>query len=80
VKIILYTKGENGSLVYVKNENVFYDIPCTEANVVSTVGAGDSYSAAFLCEYFKSGDIEKSGLEGAKLSAYVVSHREAIPR
>lgn len=80
VKIILYTKGENGSLVYVKNENVFYDIPCTEADVVSTVGAGDSYSAAFLCEYFKSGDIEKSGLEGAKLSAYVVSHREAIPR
>lgn len=80
IRIVLYTKGENGSLIYDIKENVFYDISCMEADVVSTVGAGDSYSAAFLCEYFRSGDILKSGLEGAKLSAYVVSHREAVPQ
>jgi fructokinase len=79
IRIVLFTKGENGSLVFSKKENEFYDIPCVEAEVVSTVGAGDSYSAAFLCEYFRSGDCEKSGIAGANLSAYVVAHREAVP-
>ena len=79
IRILIYTKGENGSLIYDKANNRFYEIPIVSAEVSSTVGAGDSYSAAFLCEYFRSGDIEKSGLEGAKLSSYVVSHREAIP-
>lgn len=79
IKLILFTKGENGSLIYDAENDKFYDIPCAQANVVSTVGAGDSYSAAFLCEYFKSGDILESGRAGAELSAFVVSHREAVP-
>lgn len=80
IKLVLFTKGENGSLIYDAGHDEFFDIPCAEASVVSTVGAGDSYSAAFLCEYFKSGDILKSGIAGATLSAFVVSHREAVPR
>lgn len=80
IKLVLFTKGENGSLIYDAVNDEFYDIPCAEAKIVSTVGAGDSYSAAFLCEYFKSGDILKSGKAGADLSAFVVSHREAVPR
>lgn len=79
IKLVLFTKGENGSLIYNAVNNEFYEIPCTESEVVSTVGAGDSYSAAFLCEYFESGDIRKSGTAGAELSAFVVSHREAVP-
>ncbi len=79
IKLVLFTKGENGSLIYDAENDEFFDIPCAEAQVVSTVGAGDSYSAAFLCEYFRSGDILKSGRAGAELSAFVVSHREAVP-
>lgn len=80
VKIIIYTKGENGSVVYCKEENSFYEFAAEKAEVVSTVGAGDSYSAAFICEYLKSGDIEKAGRAGLALSAYVVAHREAVPK
>ena len=80
IKLVLFTKGENGSLLYDAYNDEFYEIPCAEANVVSTVGAGDSYSAAFLCEYFKSRDVRKSGIAGADLSAFVVSHREAVPK
>ncbi len=80
IKLVLFTKGENGSLIYDAKNNAYYEIPCADANVVSTVGAGDSYSAAFLCEYFKSGNLYKSGMAGAKLSSYVVSHREAVPQ
>ncbi len=79
IKLVLFTKGESGSVIFDKCNNKFYDIPCVKAKVVSTVGAGDSYSAAFLCEYLKSGDIEFAGTAGARLSSFVVSHREAVP-
>ncbi len=79
IKLVLFTKGENGSVIFDKSSGKFYDIPAVEAEVVSTVGAGDSYSAAFLCEYLKSGDIEAAGKAGARLSAFVVAHREAVP-
>ena len=80
IKLLLFTKGENGSLIFDVKNSKFYEIPCVDAKVVSTVGAGDSYSAAFLCEYFKSGDLNKAGKAGADLSSYVVSHREAVVR
>ncbi len=79
IKIIAYTMGEKGSVVYEKASDKFHVIPCFKTNVVSTVGAGDSYSAAFLCGYLKNGDTEKAAYDGARLSALVVSHREAVP-
>lgn len=80
IRLVLYTKGENGSVVYDRNSDKFYEFSAEKAEVVSTVGAGDSYSAAFLCEYLKSGDISAAGKSAAKLSAFVVSHREAVPK
>ncbi len=77
--LVLFTKGENGSLIYDAVNGKYESISAVKAKVVSTVGAGDSYSAAFLCEYLKSGDIAKAGKAGAALSAYVVSRKEAIP-
>lgn len=79
IKLVLFTKGENGSIIYDSNSKKFYEISAVKTDVVSTVGAGDSYSAAFLCEYMKSGDIIKAAEEGSMRSSYVVSHREAIP-
>lgn len=79
VRLILYTKGENGSVVYDAVNGRYEYFSAAETTVVSTVGAGDSYSAAFLCEYLKSGDVKKAGEAGTKLSAYVVSVKEAIP-
>lgn len=80
IRLVLYTKGSNGSLIYDKPNEKFYDIPAVKAEVVSTVGAGDSYSAAFLCEYLKTKDIASAGKAGAELSAFVVSHRGAVPK
>lgn len=79
IRIILFTKGEKGSVVYDVANGRFADISAVKTNVISTVGAGDSYSAAFLCEYLKSGDLIKAGESGAKRSAFVVSKKEAIP-
>ena len=79
IRLILFTKGENGSVIYDARSGGSTVVPAVKAQVVSTVGAGDSYSAAFLCEYLQSGDIAKAGQAGAALSSYVVSHKEAIP-
>lgn len=79
IRLVLFTKGENGSVIYNVADGSFVDVPAIEADVVSTVGAGDSYSAAFLCEYLKNGNVAKAGMAGAKLSAFVVSRKEAIP-
>ncbi len=79
IRLVLLTKGEEGSVIYDKKSGRFYEIPAVKTEVVATVGAGDSYSAAFLCEYLKSGDIETAGKAGAELSAFVVAHREAVP-
>lgn len=80
IRLMLYTKGENGSLIYDRINDKFYEIPAVKAEVVSTVGAGDSYSAAFLCQYLKSGNIQTAAEAGAKLSAFVVAHRGAVPK
>ena len=80
IRLVLYTKGENGSLIYDRINGNFYEIPAVKADVVSTVGAGDSYSAAFLCEYLRSGNIQAAADAGAKLSAFVVAHRGAVPQ
>ncbi len=78
LRLIILTKGENGSAVYDAVNGKMQYFEAVRADVVSTVGAGDSYSAAFLCEYLSSGDIEKAGRAGAERSALVVSQKGAI--
>jgi len=59
VPIVLGTIGEDGSYVLYKNEMLFADAVHAD-NVIDTMGAGDSYFAAFLCSLLKSsktGDI-----------------------
>ncbi|MBO5859747.1 MAG: hypothetical protein J6R20_08260 [Clostridia bacterium] len=80
IRLILFTKCENGSAIYDARSGEIVNVSAEKVQIVSTVGAGDSYSAAFLCEYLQSGDIAKAGKKGAALSAHVVSYKEAIPK
>ena len=56
-----------------------YYCPSESVPVVSTVGAGDSFGATFLTQYVKTKDIPYSLKLSAKISAFVVAHKEAIP-
>ena len=49
-------------------------------DVVSTVGAGDSFGAAFLVSYLRSGDIDAALQKAVEVSAFVVAHKEAVPQ
>lgn len=79
LKIIIITKGENGSLVYDISGEKFFETPAEKVETVSTVGAGDSFSASFLSEYLKTKDIQSSLLLATKISGFVVSVKDAIP-
>ena len=79
LKIIIITKGEKGSIVYECADKKFYNCDAKKVDVVSTVGAGDSFSASFLMLYLKTKDISASLDFAAKISGYVVSQKAAVP-
>ncbi len=79
LKIILITKGDKGSFAYdTENKKIFESQP-PKVDVASTVGAGDSFSAAFVTQYLKTKDIPTALSLATNLSAFVVSCKDAIP-
>ena len=79
IKLMLITKGEKGSTVYCRDGGYFIECPAKKAEVVSTVGAGDSFGATFLVSYMNTRDIPLSMSLASEVSAFVVSRKEAVP-
>ena len=71
MKVAVVTFGEKGSLAY--DGNRFYDGTIYKAEVVNTVGAGDSFIAGFLYGILMKKDIESCLNTGAKLASEIVS-------
>lgn len=71
MKVTVATFGEKGSLAWDGNE--FYRFGIFPANVVNTVGAGDSFIAGFLYGILTKQSIEKALERGARVAAQVVS-------
>ena len=79
LEFILLTQGENGATVYDCKNKKAYTENAPKVEVASSVGAGDSFGATFICEYFKTNSIETSLKKATEISAFVVSKKEAIP-
>ena len=79
LKLIIITKGADGSCTYDSRTKTFYETPAALVKVVSTVGAGDSFGAAFLYKYFNKEDIPSCMEYASKVSALVVGQKDAIP-
>ncbi len=80
LRLLVYTMGKKGSQVYDFVSGKMYDsgIPAN-VPVVSTVGAGDCYSASFLHTYLSGSTIEEAMRTATERSNIVVAHTEAIP-
>lgn len=79
LKTVIITLGAKGAYVLNSKTNESYEMAAPKTEVLSTVGAGDSFSAAFMYKYM-SGEGIKAALENAiKVSAFVVANLEAIP-
>ena len=79
IRLLLITQGAEGATCYDCQRKHLESCPAEQAEVVSTVGAGDSFGATFLTQYLQSGDIAGALSLAAKISAFVVSKKEAIP-
>jgi fructokinase len=65
VQVILLTRGAEG--VTVLTRDAAADVPAQKAQVVDTVGAGDTFSAGFLADLETAGLLTKSALSGASM-------------
>ena len=79
LKLVIITLDKDGALVYQKCENAIYYSDKPKNKVVSTVGAGDSFSACFFANYLKEKNIETCLEKAVKVSDFVVTKTEAIP-
>lgn len=77
LEIIILTKGINGSFVYTRNETSF--LPTPAVSVADTVGAGDSFTAAFAASLLKTGSISDAHKLAVAVSAYVCTRHGAMP-
>jgi fructokinase len=76
-KIILLTRGDKGASVFTPDKRK--DIDGIKVNVKDTVGSGDAFSAGFIMEYIKSGDLIHAAQKGNELGAYVAERSGAVP-
>ena len=79
LEIVLVTLGKDGSYAYVAKEQKGYFQESIGDLVVSTVGAGDSFSAAWLTSYLSQKPMELCMKKAAEVSGYVVAHVDAVP-
>ncbi|AHM62988.1 PfkB domain-containing protein [Flammeovirgaceae bacterium 311] len=77
LEVIVITAGAKGCYIFEGHE--LYFVNGYPAKVVDTVGAGDSFSAAFVYHYLKNGDALVAADIANRLGAFVASSRGPLP-
>ncbi|MCM1152725.1 MAG: carbohydrate kinase [Muribaculum sp.] len=77
LKILILTCGVKGSWVFVHGHSYFQPTPIVK--VADTVGAGDSFTAAFVAGLLKGKSVEQSHQCAVNTSAFVCSQPGAMP-
>ncbi|MCK9169879.1 MAG: carbohydrate kinase [Treponema sp.] len=77
LKGIIITAGKSGTTAFFNNQE--YRISPENVPVIDTVGAGDSFSAAFLASYINGHSVTDALSAGSALADFVVSHSGALP-
>ena len=77
LEIVVLTKGTEGSYVVTNNETSFKETPLV--NVADTVGAGDSFTAAFVSSLLGGQSISNAHQIAVDVSAFVCTQHGAMP-
>lgn len=77
LKMLILTCGVNGSYVFTPGEISFIETPRVE--VADTVGAGDSFTGAFVASILKGKSVREAHELAVKVSAYVCTQHGAMP-
>jgi fructokinase len=75
--IVVLTCGADCSYVFTRSKESY--IPTPKVDVVSTVGAGDSFTAAFVAALLRGKDIREAHQLAVSVSAFVCTRKEAMP-
>jgi len=71
VKVVIITRGMNGSTVF--SDSTFYNIPaCASKIVLDPTGAGDAFSGAFLAEYVRGKEPLWCACVGSSSASFIV--------
>lgn len=77
LKMLILTCGTKGSYVFTLDETSFLETPSVE--VADTVGAGDSFTAAFVSAILKGCPVKEAHKLAVDVSAYVCTQNGAMP-
>lgn len=76
--LVILTKGTDGSCVFNSEETSY--LPTPKVHVADTVGAGDSFTAAFVAAYMNGKSIPEAHQFAVEVSAYVCQQHGAMPK
>lgn len=79
LETVIETRGADGCAVWTKKGESFLSPAQPDGPVVDTVGAGDSFSAAFLAALLNGKDIQAAAKEGNRRAGRVAARAGAIP-
>ena len=77
LQMVILTCGAEGSYVFTPNQTSYFDTP--KVQVADTVGAGDSFTAAFAASLLRGRSLRQSHELAVKVSAYVCTQNGAMP-
>ena len=77
LRMLILTCGVNGSYVFTPGEISFVETPKVE--VADTVGAGDSFTAAFVASILKGLPVTEAHRIAVETSAFVCTRPGAMP-
>ena len=77
LQMLILTCGINGSYVFTPGSYSFRETPVVE--VADTVGAGDSFTAAFISSILKGKSVQEAHKVAVDVSAFVCTQNGAMP-
>ncbi|MCC8038983.1 MAG: carbohydrate kinase [Bacteroidales bacterium] len=77
LRIVILTCGADGSHVFTKDEHSI--LPTPKVTVADTVGAGDSFTGAFVASLLQGKTIKEAHRRAVEVSAYVCTQHGAMP-
>ena len=77
LRLVILTRGADGSEVITADEVIPQGVGDVE--VVDTVGAGDSFTAAFVVAYLRGDSLAEAQRLASETASYVCSRKGAMP-
>jgi fructokinase len=77
LRFLVLTLGSRGCRIY--SEKIVLEIAGRPQVVKNAVGAGDAFTAAFICQYLKGEDLESCAIRANAIGGFVSTQESATP-